>query len=191
MLRDGHILSRRHPIHFAGWSSDTFTLQQAGWEFSASQRPELDEVGLAFRHPNLGLRGMTDTIPAYRYAAMDAHHEGPAFQVVWMTDAHVQVQRVHIPTWAGDCSPVDMKPQYVPEVKTFEDSVRFAQVSMARTAELIVDPDDVSAMMDRILTLQDPARQKRYREAVRQGRAGSDRPAPRQKFHAQIVSLVA
>ena len=186
-----HILSRPHPIYWAGWRSDTRTLQQAGWEFSASQREDLDEVGLAFRHPNLGLRGVTNTIPAYVYAQMHDHHEGPVFHVAWMTDAHVQVQTVHIPEWASACSPVDMKPQYVHEVKTFEDTVRFAPVNMTRTAELIVDPDDVSAMMDRILTLQDPARQKRYREAVRQGRAGSERPVPRQTFHAQIVSLAS
>ena len=190
---DRHILSRPHPMHFAGWRSDTFTLQQAGWEFTASQRIGMDEVGLAFQHPRLGLKGLTNTIPSYVYAEMGIHRDtAPPFHVTWMTDAQVQFRQIEIPHWLPSCDPVDMRPQMIDEIKDFDDMVRFAGVSMARTAELIVDPDDVSAMMDRILTLQNPARQKRYREIVRQGRqVGSAKPVSRQNFHAQIVSFAA
>lgn len=191
-LGEQRILSRPHPIHFAGWRSDTFTLQQAGWEFSAAQREDMDAVGLAFRHPQLGLKGLTNTIPAYLYENLNDHHNGaPPLNVCWMTDAQVQFKHYEVPMWAAQCAPVDMRPQMIDEVKSFDDLVRFAPVSLARTVELVVDPDDVSAMMDRILTLQDPARQERYRETVRQGRRAQERPVPRQEFHAQIVSLAS
>ena len=194
-LGDRHIQSRPHRIHFAGWRSDTFTLQQAGWEFSACQRIEFDEIGLAFRHPQLGLRGVTSTIPGmmYEMAGPDAELQ---FNVVWMTDAQVRVREYKMPNFimrAEDAmAPVDMRPQIV-EIKDFDDMVRFAGVTLVRSNEIIVDPDDVSAMMDRILELQQPERRERMMKIARENRMEGNRiqPVPKQHFHAQLVSIAA
>lgn len=200
MQMDRFVQSRPHPVFWAGFKSNTFALQQAGWEFSASQAPELDGVGLMMRHRGLGMVASTNLVPMMHfYQSGYAMHDPNAiqpFHVQWLTDRNPQFQYINPPDYLEYCQPVDMKPQLMQqsEVRTLDDMNIFANVCMARTTELIVDPDDVSAMMDRILELQDPARQERFKRMVQEqkdpGRVRSD-PMPRQQFHAQIVSIAA
>jgi hypothetical protein len=193
-LGDRHIQSRPHEIHFAGWRSNTFALQQAGWEFTAQQHIEYDGIGLAFRHPQLGLRGVTNVLPSMFYEELRHDDRGAIFNVAWMTDAQVRVREYQMPEFIthGQMEPVDMRPQIV-EVKDFDDMVRFAGVTLVRTNEIIVDPDDVSAMMDRILELQQPERRERLMRIAKENRQPGTRiqEVPKQHFHAQLVSIAA
>lgn len=190
MLPDRHILSRPHPVLWAGFRSDTRTLQQAGWEFSASQQYENDNVGLVMRHGVMGIHAVTDTVPNIMY---DRHPQDiQQFQINYLTDRGIRYRHFQMPPWLPTCKPVDMIPQLV-EVKSLEDMQLFAGC-LARTQEIIVDPDDVSAMMERILTLQKPGAQEYYAEQLRKmqepGQIVKD-VRPQQQVHAQIISLVA
>lgn len=190
MIPDRHILSRPHPVLWAGFRSDTATLQQAGWEFSASQRYDTDSVGLVMRHGVMGIHAVTDTVPNMMY---DIHPQAlQEFHINYLTDRGIQYRTFNAPDWLPACEPVDMSPQMV-EVKSIEDMQLFAGC-LARTQEIIVDPDDVSAMMERILDLQKPGAQEHYEKVLRDSRAEGAvvrRAGPRQQFHAQIISLVA
>ncbi len=192
MIPDRHILSRPHPIFWAGFRSDTQQLQQAGWEFSASQMYERDEIGLVMRHGALGIHATTNTVPNMMY---DLHPQVlQQFHVQWLTDRGIKFQQTSLtmPDWLPSCQPVDMRPQMV-EVKSIEDMQLFAGC-MARTNEIIVDPDDVNAMMERILDLQRPGAQEHYERVLRESRAEGAvvrGAGPRQAFHAQVISLVA
>jgi hypothetical protein len=188
MIPDRHILSRPHPVLWAGFRSDTQQLQQAGWEFSAKQMYERDEVGLVMRHGVLGIHAVTNTVPNIMY---DMHPQAvQQFHVQYLTDRSIKYQSYTPPPWVQNCKPVDMRPQLV-EVKSIEDMQLFAGC-MARTNEVIVDPDDVTAMMDRILDLQKPGAQAHYEKVLRESRDGYGvvpGVGPRQAFHAQVVSL--
>jgi len=190
MIPNRYILSRPHPVIWAGFRSDTRTLQQAGWEFSASQQFETDSVGLVMRHGVMGIHAVTNTVPNMMY---DLHPQAlQQFRVNYLTDRGITFQHMEVPNWLPTCRPVDMQPQMV-EVKSIEDMNLFAGC-MARTQELIVDPDDVSAMMDRILELQRPGAQAHYEKVLRDSRAEGSvvrGAGPRQNFHAQVISLVA
>ncbi len=190
MIPDRYILSRPHPVHWAGFRSDTRTLQQAGWEFSASQRYETDSVGLVMRHGVMGIHAVTNVVPNMMY---DLHPQAlQQFHINYLTDRSIEFHYTNMPDWLPSCEPVDMQPQIV-EVKSIEDMHLFAGC-LARTNEIIVDPDDISAMMDRILDLQKPGVQEHYEKVLREGRDAHSvvrRAGPRQQFHAQIISLVA
>lgn len=191
-LPERHILSRPHPVFWAGFRSDTVTLQQAGWEFSSDQHFERDSLSLMMRHEAMGIHARTNDVPNMMYEVM-VRPERPEFHVQWLTDRSVrwhQVGGFDMPQRVDEYTPVDMKPQMV-EVKNLEDMNMFAGC-LARTRELIVDPDDVNGMMERILELQDPARQEYYKQRLRENKVEGRRmeAAPRQNFHAQIISLV-
>ncbi len=190
MIPDRHILSRPHPVVWAGFRSDTRTLQQAGWEFSASQQFETDSVGLVMRHGAMGIHAVTNAVPNMMY---DLHPQAPQqFHVNYLTDRGIQYRTFNAPDWLPDCQPVDMQPQMV-EVKSIEDMNLFAGC-MARTQELIVEPDDVAALMERILAMQKPGAQAHYEKVLRDSRAEGAvmrGAGPRQQFHAQVISLVA
>ena len=190
MIPDRHILSRPHPVLWAGFRSDTATLQQAGWEFSASQQFETDSVGLVMRHGVMGIHAVTNAVPNMMY---DLHPQAlQQFHINYLTDRGIQYRTFDAPQWLPSCEPVDMHPQMV-EVKSIEDMHLFAGC-MARTNEIIVEPDDVAALMERILAIQKPGAQEHYEKVLHEGRTegGVVRGAgPRQAFHAQVVSLVA
>ncbi len=191
MHYERRILSRPHPVYWAGFRSDTVALQQAGWEFSASQRYEINEVGLMMRHQATGMHAQTSTVPAMMYDSMAHHENAPSFRVQWMTDKGMRMRTIDIQPWVAGCDPVDMRPQMI-EVKSIEDMNLFAGC-MARTHEVVVDPETVPDLMARILEMQEPGRQEHFRQMVADNRREDQmmRPSPRQQFHAQIISLVA
>lgn len=191
VFHERNILSRPHPVHWAGFRSDTRTLQDAGWEFSAEQRVETDSVGLVMRHGAYGIHAVTCTVPNMMY---DLHPQAlQQFHIQYLTDRGIQFQTYQMPDWVASCKPVDMMPQMV-EVKSIEDMNMFAGV-MVRNKEIIVEPEDVSTLMDRILELQKPEAKAHYERVLREQQKGHalvrDGAGPRQQFHAQVISLVA
>lgn len=46
-------------VEWAGWRSDTFSLQRAGWQLSARQDLHLRELSVALHHPEMGISGMS------------------------------------------------------------------------------------------------------------------------------------
>jgi len=188
------ILSKPMPVRWAGFESNTFRLQQAGWEFTAEQCFERMATRLMMRHKQFGMYGCTDTVDTDFFASQHSDHwQAVYFPVQWMTGGTCQVMRITDNFSA--MQPVDMQPSFVDTEKweSIEECVMFG-APLVRTNEIIVDPDDVAAMMERILTLQKPGAQAHYEEKLRE----MQRPGqlvkdlrPQQNFHAQVISLVS
>ncbi len=47
-------------LHWAGWETDTFRLQQNGWQLSAEQDPRIRTLRIAINHPDLCVQGITN-----------------------------------------------------------------------------------------------------------------------------------
>lgn len=188
------VQSQPHPICWAGFKSDTYTLQQHGWEFEAYQNMAAHRFALAFRNQRLGMKGITNEVD-YQVAYAGVHKPGAylPFYIDWMTTYDVQFRQIQEPDWARETTPVDMKPMVIQEIKSFEDTFLFAGAPLVRTNEIIIDPNDVGNMMDRILELQDPDKKEHFLEAAKAARVQGSvaRAGPRQNFHAQILSIAA
>lgn len=93
----------------------------------------------------------------------------------------------------GHFRAIDAVPQIeTREIKSIEDLGIFA-VPLARTQELIVDPDKIDEVLALIHKAQLPQMEEiRQRDRLRAGRdAGSTAAGPRQVFHAQVLSIAA
>lgn len=189
------ILSKPMPVHWAGFESTTLKLQQAGWEFSAEQDYASLQTRLLMRHQAFQMHacsGYVDTDFFIDQRNAD-YWRNIRFPIQWMTGGGVSVFKV-VDNFDG-MQPVDMHPQINSNhrVDAIEDLNLFA-APLVRTKEIIVAPDSVPELMDRILELQDPMRQKYFEDKVREMNRGVQRidgPRPRQEFHAQVMSLVA
>jgi hypothetical protein len=189
------ILSKPTPVHWAGFESNTFRLQQAGWDFSAEQDFASMRTRILMRHKAMhfyGSSGMVDT--DFFQGQGSEGWRNIRFPIQWITGGGVQVMRVM--DNFENFRPVDMQPQVQSrnEIKDIEDMGLFATASLARTNEIIVDPDSVADMLARINDLQDPERKEHFAKMAEEARrGGGDRSnyRPRQNFHAQIISLVA
>jgi hypothetical protein len=87
---------------------------------------------------------------------------------------------------------IDAMPQVTQaKILSIEDFAHFAP-PLARTREIIVPDESVSDLMARILEMQQPERTEYFKRQLREDRDGRMLDAmPRQKFHAQIVSIAA
>lgn len=181
------LLSRPLKILWAGWESDTYQLQKAGWKLSAYQDIRGNRLQLAFEHGHRGqaMRAITSVIPfQYERTIDDVRYisDMPSLHVeqaiggeVWITQ-HGSVDFYHFQA-------IDAEPRLTArKVTRLEDLAHFAS-PLIRTNEIIIPEESVPDLLERILKLQQPARTDRIREELR----GEMRHE--QKFHAQIISL--
>lgn len=188
------ILSRPVRVDFAGFESNTYVLQQCGWEISMNQDVYSGKIGLALRHQGLQLHGFTDFVNHDYERAIYGGIERHVFRIVRMFyEKNMNFEVIRSDDWRMACSPVDCQPQMTTrEIKSMEDFAIFA-TPLTRTQEIIVDPNDVNELMERILKLQMPEQDAIHaRKKLRESREGYvPEYQPRQNFHAQILSIAA
>lgn len=203
-LSDRVMLSMPHRIHFGGFEATLPRLQQAGWEISAEQSYMRDEVRLALRNETMQFYGVTHParIDFYRYRAMAQYRVDPRefiidFHVARMSHKlmvdYVGAESGKLPMQAFE--PIDAQPQWSGIRTSTHDmeSLGIFATPLTRTQELIVDPNDVAALLDRIKDLQRPEQEAiRERRRLKESREGMLLDGmPRQVFHAQILSIAA
>lgn len=145
-------------------------------------------MGLAVRHDQFGAGLSVPLNWEYIDDRWDRHLPPVYMQVM---GRQVNVTVMGAPNYATAYAPVDAVPQFLGrEVRNLEDMVHFAP-SLARTRELYVPEENVEELMKRILDLQQPTRIERIKQSLRDQDGQMIDARPRQKFHAQILSLVA
>lgn len=180
------LLSAPIRTEMLGMISDTVQMQRAGWEFSVEYEMAYMRYTVLARHRNA------------RMYAMSAPFDLRFFEV--LEHGSVRGLTINFPQVANsmeivlqrssmDFRPVDMEPQFVDfqqERMNIEQFGIFA-TPLARTQEIYVPEESVDELLDRILDLKqevDPAyaRMKHEENMSIEGR-------PREKFHAQILSI--
>lgn len=191
MYRD-RPLSMPMRVHFAGWESDTYRLQQNGWQLSAHEDFMYDGFQLAMRHEQYGIHGLSARVP-YEYRSMmnspltrDFGHAMPDVPVALASRFVSQIFGTDFTKF----SPIDAQPQFdTRQIQYIEDFKLFAP-NLVRTQEIIVPEYDVDQLLTMILEKQQPAREEYFKRQI-EGQELTSLMKPRQKFHAQIISLAA
>lgn len=171
-------------VEFAGFRSDTYTLQRQGWVFSANQE---------LMHRRIRVLGRHDQFDLSLYAEgsefdfdMFRSRNHPMLQIRWVRPTKNVIVRETLDM--RGFNPVDMTPQYITESeRRLSDFPIFAPlVQPAR--EIIVEPKDVQECLNLIERLQAPQLAEiRKRNARReQGEA-----IQRGTVHAQVIALAA
>jgi hypothetical protein len=177
-------------LNMAGWTSDTYRLQQAGWSLSADQDMRTMTMQMAMRHEQMGLYGVSARL-AWEYLRDDPQFLRNVELPVRWVGRDIIVQMMGTPDF--NFQPIDAIPQLRSQRKRLEDFVHFAP-ALARTNQIIVPEESVEELMDRILKLQQPDRVERFKrlakEAQEEGRRIDLQPT-KAKFQAQIISLAA
>jgi hypothetical protein len=186
-------------IRFAGWESDTYTLQRAGWQIAANQIPEPWNGGtstqLVLRHEGAKLHAITNVsrISPFMHAtssryAIDYSRElaNAGLDVICM-GSNMQTQVIPMPSGfsfqsfeAIDCEPRTVELEHV----VLNDLKIFRPIS-STAPEIIIPTHSVAEMMDLVLKLQDPA-QKEIRERRRKEKMRGDWQEPGYDVHTDI-----
>lgn len=162
-------------------------LQQQGWEISAEQDYHACGLRVALRHQSMRMYGISESIymDYFRYTR---HTELPPIRIQYMASDLT----VNIMDDLSRFRPIDAMPQ-VDEIerKSIEDFSIFA-TPLVRTEEIIIEPETVAECLEIIKRIQKPE-QDAIREKKRLYEARENRrleAVPRQRFHAQILSIV-
>lgn len=167
-------------LEWMGWRSTTPVLQRCGWAFAEEQNHHRDEVSLVFHNKQMGITGKSRPFSRYDMHQMSHGNFHNTFTVpVWGMD--IREQRIAHMSPVSNYELVDMEPSYTEEI--FDPSAIFKRADSG----LLIPEDTVPDLLTRIQELQEPARQERLREQVRE-RA---RDKSTQITSAQIIQLRA
>lgn len=184
------ILSRPAEVWWSGFRATTLTLQQAGWQIAAEEDCHGSRIRLMLKHDDLRLYALTN-VREWDYFRQDREQAPLVFQV-----AHAAPRiecRVTAEIGAGwaNFQQIDAAPQFIEQRIQTPEQLRIFATPMTRTEELIVEPQDVAAMLEQIRKMQAPEQARiRAKERLAASREGMDiQVMPRQHFHAQIISI--
>jgi hypothetical protein len=183
-------LSEPVPLEWCGWRSDTYTLHRCGWQISANEDFREDRLGIAFQHADYDVRGF-GYFDRWGYRRLLGHdHDRMLHEPLRQQAMQIEVvgrniyshglARMDRELWRA----VDPVPQLRMERPArIEDIVHFAPISQKQ--DIILRPDTVPELMEKILKLQEPMREKYFREQALEDRAGRQSAT----VHARLISI--
>lgn len=189
---DHRILSRPLRVHWAGWETDTYSLQKAGWKLSAEQDYSYGRMRIAMKHDGADMVAISETLPFNFGRAIedrDFHSGYLAALTIRMKHVGREVPIVihgEVKDWSF--AAIDAQPRVVSsKIVKLEDLAHFA-APLVRTNEIIIPEESVDQLMEKILKLQQPARMERIRREIRDEGAVLE-SLPEEKFVAQIITF--
>ncbi len=198
MLNSGKVFNPVCKVEFAGFMSDTYTLQKNGWQISAQQDMRYDGIRLALKHEGAHLYALTGYVASY--AVMQCVKDMTIWDsIVFRVQVvapdirfHIMPERASAISWNA----IDARPDFAPnyEVKGIEDLIPFRPIAND-VPEIVLAPASVQELLAMAISMQDP-KQKEIREKARKenwkmredGKVTDANSA--KDIRAQIVTLV-
>lgn len=181
--------SRPCKVWWLGFESNTFALQQAGWELAVEESIAHMQIRLLLRHQDLRLYAVSEYSHFdFFESAGNPSYPPPVFRVI---QAAPRFEVISMHDYAFDqFKQIDARPAMsLQERRSVEDFAIFA-TPLVRTEEIIVEPKEVADILEQLLAMQSPEQKAiRERNRTRDRRGEVPGAGPVQKFHAQIISL--
>lgn len=176
-------------VYWAGWESDTRTLERHGWSVNAYQNLHEDVIGIALRHEESGIHGVSERVVGSRfmypgdYENQRFGNQMPPMDFRFQALGRpVQLRPSFSLAELRQFDPVDCETAYVESaMHTLEDLMYFRTI---KTKRFLLPHDEVDHLMERILKIQEPMREEYFREQAKDARAAA-------QLHAQILTRVA
>lgn len=182
------MMARPVEVHWAGWRSDTYSLQQAGWELSMDQDYRRNYMRMVIRHQEHGLIGQTNNIPIEHLIAGREPYYLHAPRHVWQMQHMGRTIMVNDIAAYANFKAVDATPYLeMKQPQSLEDLVPFPGVT-TRSEMLVLPSASVDDLLREILERQDAERLIYNKDAIQRERFED---GPHTRVHAQIVSLAA
>lgn len=189
MFSDKYLASRPIGLRFAGWETDTYKLQQAGWQLSAVQDYMYNAVQIAFSHPEYRIRGISSKFQSPLFDQLARYDFNDSIVISSMMGSDF-ISNVMTVASFDKFRPIDAEPQFMTVNQYMSENVLFAP-NLARTQEIIIPEQSVDDLLNSILDKQASNRAELIRKRVRQQGDRIDNFNPRTHVHAQIVSIAA
>ena len=168
-------LSRPLGVHWAGWETNTYRLQQCGWDLAVEFEIHHDSYVLLMKHEQMQLYAYSDVLELERRLQdpyfTERAAELPVFQVRRM--AKMLYSNWTAPLNFAAFSQIDATPQMTTTtIRSVEDFNIFA-LACSKAEEVFVNRADMSVIehLEAIKALQEPAQHEIRKRMMSQGRA--------------------
>jgi hypothetical protein len=142
-------------INFAGFQSDTYTLQRNGWQISVEELHETFQMRIAIKHPGFGVYGITAGVDfdMSRQEGMLDPLELPIMALHHNIRVQPPIALEH--DMMKGFNPVDARPQVVMKEPMHIDDLMIFR-PLKKESEIIIPQQSVSELLAKIHELQDP-----------------------------------
>lgn len=174
-------------VRFAGFSSDTLSLQEAGWRLAVEEDFRHGRLSLMMRHEQAGLYLVADDVSFNYYERIDGRPRGrlPVFVVRRVARS---LESVRCSFDFNSFAPVDAVPHIAALTHQRIEEFSLFGAPLVKTEEIIIEPQSVAECLALIRKMQAPELADLRERNARRERA---EPINQQRFHAQILSLAA
>lgn len=187
------LLSRPMGVEWAGWRTDTVTLQRSGWELAVSFDYAYHAYRLLLRHKMMRLYAVSDV--SHVESMLDRYHERmaewPVFQIIGCAPS---VQTLNVPSINfAAFREIDATPQFTDQrITRVEDMNIFATPMPGSKGEVLVDGADLSVIehLEAIKRLQ-AASQEEIRQRILEQRHEYSDITKQQPATSKVVALVS
>ena len=147
-------------LHWNGWRAMSFDLERAGWTFHVHKDGFMCRTHITFHNKDRSAIGRTEAIDDYILMESKMERALPVRARVDMAkDINIQTHG-HMDI---SLTPVDMSMEY-----TRMDSISLGNLFRETESGILLPEDTVPDLMERILELQEPARQGRLKKQVQE-----------------------
>lgn len=168
-------------VNFVGFSSDTYTLQRNGWQIAAEQRHSMSYAGLEIRlilkHEGAKQYAITDMLRVDHYSMLSNIKNytqiltSSCFNIIGLSNSvNIRYEtRGNNNNWFSNFEAVDCTPQLIKTTDYNLQDFKLFRPIPETAKEIIIDPNSVNELMNRVLELQNP-KQKELRDKYRMER---------------------
>lgn len=165
------ILSQPVRLRWLGWESNTFALQEAGWEVSARQNLEYQKMQLAFRHKEMQMHGLSDYLDFdyfqkrnILYPVSDIN-QMPTFGCNIANNIVIQIQST--PPMSESFNPIDARPIYSEFESCNLDTIAHFRKIETGENEIFLKRASMDDILNMALSKQEPRQEQIRKEMVR------------------------
>lgn len=200
----GDITVRHYPelknqpvkIYMAGWESDTFKLQNAGWQVSVEEMDDPSsfsrKIRVALKHPHLKLYCLTDS-NHYDHGDEEwmKHYGRPTIELTVRSIA-CDMQVMVMPDDFSMFQPVDARPSFDSSVRDNYRNIEEFKIfrPLAPEKQIIIPNESVGELLSKIEGMQEPY-QEQLREEKRTAMRKFQREVNEHELATNIVAQVA
>jgi hypothetical protein len=187
---DARVLSQPCEVHFAGFRSDTYRLQQAGWELSVEQDVYRRALRLAMHHRAADLYMLADS-QDFDFFSHRMGDRPPVFNIRHCSSRMV----IQLMESSFDFQPIDATPALATTTRRSIEDFNIFATQQVRAEEILVEPQSVAECLELIKKMQAPelaAVRKRNEQRRRDaGDTSFGSMAPLTRVHANVITLAA
>lgn len=184
------IISKPFKLYWAGWKTDTLSLQKEGWCISVSENHMMSSLRIAIKNDSLNIRGISNFLYV-EYERFLSQYVNNNFNI----DINISVAKMSmserifmIDQPEYEFIPIDAKPTSTQKYCDFDDLILFKKVEVIENVKDIFLKDaSMSEILRFALNKQEPEQERIRKEMIKRQELQNLEPESKLKARLRLI----